>query len=76
MVRSKVCEIRLWQLDYNAEGSIPDVLIGVPRGGRPNPIKQFQDHLDQELAGDLTGTKRSPSPHPRGMDLDAEHRFA
>jgi hypothetical protein len=34
---------RLWQLDYFTEGSIPDALFGVPNGGTPDQIRQFQD---------------------------------
>jgi hypothetical protein len=43
---------QLWQLDYYAEGSIPDALIGVPQGWTPDQIKQFPDYWDQEFAGE------------------------
>ncbi len=44
---------QLWQLDYYAEGSIPDALIGVPQSWTPDQIRQFQDYWDTEFAGDL-----------------------
>ncbi len=50
---------QLWQLDYYAEGSIPDALIGVPQGWTPDQIKQFQDYWDQEFAGDLARRRRA-----------------
>ncbi len=50
---------QLWQLDYYAEGSIPDALIGVPQGWTPDQIKQFQDYWDQEFSGDLARRRRA-----------------
>ena len=50
---------QLWQLDYFTEGSIPDALIGVPRGWTPDQIKQFQDYWDTEFAGDLAKRRRA-----------------
>jgi len=50
---------QLWQLDYYAEGSIPDALIGVPQGWTPDQIKQFQDYWDTEFSGDLARRRRA-----------------
>ena len=50
---------QLWQLDYFTEGSIPDALIGVPKGWTPDQIKQFQDYWDTEFAGDLARRRRA-----------------
>ena len=54
---------QLWQLDYYAEGSIPDALIGVPQGWTPDQIKQFQDYWDQEFSGDLARRRRLNENH-------------
>jgi hypothetical protein len=50
---------QMWQLDYYAEGSIPDALIGVPQSWTPDQIRQFQDYWDTEFSGDLARRRRA-----------------
>ena len=60
---------QLWQLDYYAEGSIPDALIGVPQGWTPDQIKQFQDRPlpnPPPQAGEKGGASPATSPSAGG----------
>jgi hypothetical protein len=61
---------QLWQLHYFTEGSIPDALIGVPRGWMPDQINQLQDAPSltfPRLRGrEGWGLRRRPGQAPAG----------
>jgi Inorganic Pyrophosphatase len=44
----------LYQFNFWAEGTIPDLIVNVPPGWTPRQIAMFQAHFDAMLSGNLT----------------------
>jgi hypothetical protein len=50
---------QLFQLDYYAEGTMPEALIGTPKEWTPQQISAFQTNWDNMLAGNLAARRRA-----------------
>lgn len=59
---------QVFHLQYFTEGSVPDMLIGVPDAWTPDQIKQFQDWWDALLSGN-TAERRHAKFIPGGMQV-------